>query len=249
MKKFFGYVIIALLLFSTLNFAEAAVKKKKVVSTKHKIEFVTRDKFILVGDLYLADSSSDKPLVVCLHSFSLNSKAWKDMAEKLRLKGYNVLAMDLRGHGRSVYNEELKLKSRFYYKQDAWQKLPKDMIDAIKYVNANYPKVNCEDIIIMGADIGANAGMIGAMSLKKVPNKIVLISPMLKFKGLAMPVGSSKFVDTKIFMALAKTDRILINFGTKTKPIVKYYPIGGPGNHLIRANKDAFEDIFNFIVN
>ena len=146
-------------------------------------------------------------------------------------------------------NEELKLKSRFYYKQDAWQKLPKDMIDAIKYVNANYPKINCEDIIIMGADIGANAGMIGAMSLKKVPNKIVLISPMLKFKGLAMPVGSSKFVDTKIFMALAKTDRILINFGTKTKPIVKYYPIGGPGNHLIRANKDAFEDIFNFIVN
>ena len=105
------------------------------------------------------------------------------------------------------------------------------------------------DIIIIGADIGANAGMIGAMSLKHVPKKIVLISPMLKFKGLAMPVGSTKFTDTKLFMALAKTDRILINFGTKIQPIVKYYPIGGPGNHLIRANKEAFDDIFNFVAN
>ena len=128
MKKFFGYVIIVLLLFSIMTLAEAKPKKKKTISTKHKIEFVTRDKFILVGDLYIASQQTNKPLVVLLHSFSLNAQVWKEMAENLRLKGYNVLAMDLRGHGRSVYNEQLKLKSRFYYKNDTWAKLPKMLL-------------------------------------------------------------------------------------------------------------------------
>ena len=248
MRKFFGYVIIVLLLFSFMTTVEAKPKKKKVISTKHKIEFVTRDKFILVGDLYLASEETRKPLIVLLHSFSLNAQAWKDMAQNLRLKGYNVLAMDLRGHGRSVYNEQLKLKSRFYYKNDTWAKLPKDVIDSIKYVKAHYPKINCDDIVIVGADIGASAGAVAAMSLKKVPQKMILISPMLEFKGIRMPVRSTKFADTKIFMVLAKTDRILMNFSTNTPAVVKHYPIGGPGNQLLRANKDAYDDVINFII-
>ena len=249
MKKIFICLITLLFLFSSLNIAQAKEKKKKVVSTKHKIEFVTRDKFILVGDLYLAIPETDKPLVVCLHSFSMNAQVWKDMAENLRLKGYNVLAMDLRGHGRSVYNEKLKLKSRYYYKDDVWQKLPKDLYDAVKYVKTNYPKVNTNDIIVIGADIGAAAGAIGSMSFSKAPIKMVLISPMLEFKGLRMPIKTNKFYNTKIMMALAKTDRILINFNTKTPAVVKHYPIGGPGNQLIRANKDAFDDIIKFVIN
>jgi alpha-beta hydrolase superfamily lysophospholipase len=247
MRKIFGYVIIVLLLFSFTTLAEAKPKKKKTISTKHKIEFVTRDKFILVGDLYIASQQTNKPLVVLLHSFSLNAQVWKEMAENLRLKGYNVLAMDLRGHGRSVYNEQLKLKSRFYYKNDTWAKLPKDVVDSVRYVGANYPKINCEDVIIVGADIGASAGAVAAMSLKKVPEKMVLISPMLEFKGIRMPIRSNKFVNTKMFMVLAKTDRILMNFSTNTPPLIKHYPNGGPGNQLIKANQEAYFDVINFI--
>ena len=249
MRKFFGYVIIVLLLFSFMNLAQAKPKKKKNISSKHKIEFVTRDKFILVGDLYLADTQTDKPLVICLHSFSMNAQVWKEMAQNLRMKGYNVLAMDLRGHGRSVYNENLKLKSRYYYKQDTWQKLPKDVYDSVKYVKANYPKVNSSETIIIGADIGAITGAIGGMSLSKPPQKMILISPMLEFKGLRMPIKTNKFIDTKIMMVLAKTDRILMNFNTSTPPLIKHYPIGGPGNQLIKANKDAYDDIIKFIIN
>lgn len=249
MKKFLGLVISILLLLSMFSVVEAKPKKKKVVSTKHKIEFTTRDKFILVGDLYLASVESKKPLVVLLHSFSMNAQVWKEMAENLRLKGYNVLAMDLRGHGRSVYNENLKLKSRFYYKADTWQKLPKDTVDAIKYVKNNYPKINCDDVVIVGADIGAISGAITGMSLVKPPQKLVLISPMLEFKGIRMPLRTNKYIDTKIMMILAKTDRILMNFNTKTLPLIKQYPVGGPGNQLIKANKEASDDIIKFIIN
>ena len=226
---------------------ERKPKKKKVISTKHKIEFVTRDKFILVGDLYVANPATDKPLVICLHSYSMNANVYSKLAEDLRLRGYNVLAMDLRGHGRSVYNENLKLKSRYYYKNDTWQKLPKDVIDSIKFVKANYPKVNCNDIILIGADIGANTAAVASLSLNPAPEKIVLISPMIEFKGIRMPIRTSKFNNSKIFMILAKTDRILINFQTKYPVKVKNYPLGGPGVRLIQINKDAYEDVLNFI--
>ncbi|MBQ9150352.1 alpha/beta fold hydrolase [bacterium] len=249
MKKFLGLVISVALFLSFFSGTEAKTKKKKVVATKHKIEFTTRDKFILVGDLYFAANETKKPLVVLLHSFSLNAQAWKDLAENLRLKDYNVLAMDLRGHGRSVYNENLKLKSRFYYKADTWQKLPKDMVDAVKYVKNNYPKINTNDVIIVGADIGAISGAIGGMSLSKPPLKMVLISPMLEFKGIRMPLRTNKFYDTKIMLVLAKTDRILMNFNTKTPPIIKQYPVGGPGVQLIKANKEAYDEIVKFIIN
>ena len=68
-----------------------AVKKQPI--TKHKIEFTTKDKFILVGDLYIANPKTDKPLVVALHSFSMNAKVWEGITQNLRIKGYNVLAM------------------------------------------------------------------------------------------------------------------------------------------------------------
>ncbi|MBQ8847719.1 MAG: alpha/beta fold hydrolase [Candidatus Gastranaerophilales bacterium] len=249
MRKFFGYLVISVLFFSLVCASDAAPKKKvpKTPPEKHKIEFTTRDKFILVGDLYFAKNPSNKPLVVCLHSFSLNSQVWKDFAKELRLKDYNVLAMDLRGHGRSVYNENLKLKSRFYYKAEDWQKLPKDVVDSVKYVRANYPKINTDKVIIIGADIGASAGAIASMSLKYPPEKLILISPMFEFKGLRMPVSSPKFNDTKILMLLSKANRVFMNFDTKTPVIVRQYANGGPGNNLLRVNKEANIEIMNFI--
>lgn len=249
MKKIFGLVISFLLFASMFACVEAQTIKKKTVSTKHKIEFTTKDKFILVGDLYLANSEQNKPLVICLHSYSMNAQAWKELAQNLREKGYNVLAMDLRGHGRSVYNENLKLKSRFYYKADTWQKLPNDVLESIKYVKNNYPKINCQDVIIIGADMGAIAGVNAGMFLKKAPLKMGLISPMPEFKGIRMPTRTNKFYDTKIMLVLAKTDGVYINFNTKTPAVIKHYSVGGPGNYLIKANKDAYDDLIKFIIN
>ena len=75
--------------------------------------------------------------------------------------------------------------------------MPKDVVDSVKYVRANYPKINTDKVIIIGADIGASAGAIASMSLKYPPEKLILISPMFEFKGLRMPVSSPKFNDTK----------------------------------------------------
>lgn len=248
MKKLTLIFIIFILFFQTFSCAYAA-KKKKETPTKYKIEFTSKDKFLLVGDLYLAKTPSNKPLIVLLHSFGVSAKEWKALAEDLRLNNYNVLAMDLRGHGRSVYTEDLKLKSRYKFTTKDWQKLPNDIVQSINYVKANYASINCNDTIFVGADIGGSAGILAGLMLNKQPEKFIWISPMLNFKGLYIPVKVANYTTTRFMLLLAKTDKVLFNFYTKNNPIVKTYPQGGPGNRLLSVNPESINDIVNFILN
>ncbi len=249
MVKQIKIVLFIIFLLSCFCISHTYAAAKKEASTKHKIEFTTKDKFILSGDLYIANKKSNKPLVVALHSFSLNAKNWSDLAQNLRLKGYNVLAMDLRGHGRSIYNENLKLRSRYKFTKKDWQKLPNDVIASINYVKSNYPAINCNEVIFVGADIGASAGVLAGVNLKKQPVKFVIISPMIDFKGLYIPIQIANYTDTRFLILLSKSDKILFKLHTKQDPIIKAYPIGGPGNQLIRSNPSAMDDIVNFIIN
>ena len=249
MKRIFVYLIGLFLIISCGLYPEAIAKKSKTPITKQKIEFATKDKYLLVGDLYLANPAGNKPLVVMLHSFGMNSKVWKDLAETLRQRGYNCLAMDIRGHGRSIYTEQLKIKSRYKFTSNDWQKLPNDVLESIKYVKSNYSKINTDDIYFIGADIGGSAGLIAGQSLKNKPEKFVLISPMINFKGLYIPVIVANYTTTKFFVLLAKTDKVLFNFYTKPAPITKVYPQGGPGNHILKVNPTSLDDIVEFIIN
>ena len=122
-------------------------------------------------------------------------------------------------------------------------------IYSINYIKTHFSKVNTDDVIIIGGDIGANAGILSGLLMKKVPKKFVLISPMYQFKGLKMPVKTERIMDSKILMILAKSDKILFDFNVKTPPIIKRYPIGGPGVQLLRTNPEAKNDIINFIIN
>lgn len=246
MKKLVSILLIFLFFFSNITFA-AQTKKKRKPRTKQKIELISKDKFILAGDFYIAPKKTNKPLIVLIHSFAMNAFCWNSLANELRLKGYNVLAMDLRGHGRSTLTEKLKFKSRYNFTPSDWQKLPSDVIDSINYVKKHFAGVNTNDVIIIGADIGANTAMLSGILMKKVPQKFVLISPMYEFKGLKMPVKTSRISDSKILMILAKSDKVLFDFNTKTKPKVIRYEKGGPGVQLIKVNPQAQNEIINFI--
>ena len=85
--------------------------------------------------------------------------------------------------------------------------------------------------------------------MKKQPVKFIMISPMLNFKGLYIPIKIANYSETKFFVMLSKTDKLFFKFHTKDKPIVKTYPMGGPGVQLIKSNKTAIDDIVSFIIN
>ena len=41
---------------------------------------------------------------------------------------------------------------------------------------------------------------------------------------------------------------LFLNFDTKTPILIKHYPLGGPGNQLLKVNQDAYLDTINFII-
>jgi alpha-beta hydrolase superfamily lysophospholipase len=82
-----------------------------------KIRFKTSDGVEIVGDYYSASTPSNSPLergrgryAILLHMMPATKESWKPFAAKLVQKGYDVLAIDERGHGESIMAGKLDYK-------------------------------------------------------------------------------------------------------------------------------------------
>lgn len=70
-----------------------------------EITFRTADGIDIYARDYAAQGAvSDKPPVLCLHGLTRNSRDFEDFAPKVAALGRRVLAMDVRGRGRSGYD-------------------------------------------------------------------------------------------------------------------------------------------------
>ena len=61
------------------------------------VEIVAADELILKGDFYLVDPA--RPTVFLIHELYARRSSWDIVLEPLLRAGYNVLAVDVRGHG------------------------------------------------------------------------------------------------------------------------------------------------------
>ena len=66
-------------------------------------KFIGHDDLNLVGDLW---GSNANPLVVLLHGGGQTRHAWGSTGQKLEKEGFQVLALDLRGHGESDWHPD-----------------------------------------------------------------------------------------------------------------------------------------------
>lgn len=186
--------------------AEAA---QKIV--EKDIKAVSIDGFNIEAKLSYPKVKNQKEVatVVLLHSLGYNSQWWEDLPKDLLAKGYAVLAIDLRGHGASVYNAKLVKNSWKSMKNSAYAKYPDDILAVINQVKEeNSKKIFFNNWAIVGADIGASAGVLAADRMDIHPKTIVMISPIVKAKGLYIPV-SMAHLDGVDFLSISGTDDIM----------------------------------------
>ena len=94
-------------------------------------------------------------------------------------------------------------------KNTGYAKLPDDVLAVIdKVKEENTKKAFFNNWAIVGADIGASAGIIAADKMQVDPKTIVMISPVVKTKGLYIPV-SMAHLNGVDFLSISGTDDIM----------------------------------------
>jgi pimeloyl-ACP methyl ester carboxylesterase len=143
-----------------------------------------------------------KKTAFLIHGLSANHMCWKVMAERLQEEGINVVAVDLRGRGRSD-------KPRGEYGVKAH--IP-DMVAVMNTLGLNAP--DKEKPIVIGHSLGAAIGMVLAWKHPEYVGKLVLldagapINPINALKAYFTIRSSVERLDTVYPSAEAYLERI-----------------------------------------
>lgn len=250
MKKLF-WILMAFLILATNNLYSMA-------STK-SIQYTTEDNFNMTGNLYLPKlpKGQKAPLVVLLHSIGTNKRMWGDLPELLASKGYACLALDLRGHGQSIYNSRLKERSWMYFTDKDYAKYPKDVIYSIEAMKTQFgKKINTNKMIFIGSNIGANTAVLAAAKINKkgyFVKSIVMISPRLKIKNLFIPIEMVNYGAHPILIFDNKNipkgfnETLEIKKYAQGECVLKAFNGGGMGAALYKSTPSVKTDTINWV--
>jgi dienelactone hydrolase len=170
--------------------------------TPQKIQITTTDGLVESAWLTPAAESGKAPLWVLLPMMNhdhtsfqpfidaLSAYVKADTTKKARMP--HLLSFDLRGHGESVNLKGTTLVPGKMNQAD-FAKIPSDVRQMIDHVIAdtNY-RVDAENVVVIGASIGANAAVIMAASFPAV-RKVVMLSPGSDYHSLQPAEAVKKF--------------------------------------------------------
>lgn len=177
-----------------------------------KVSFLTDDGVLIVGTYYSPPSSSHQTTpkaVILLHMLSRNRNDWNTFASTLsnRSNGFDVLSIDLRGHGDSINQNGNTISFQSFAPTD-FNKMILD-IKAAKHFLVTQKNIPHNNIAIVGASIGANVGLKYAASDPSI-KAVVLLSPGLDYKGVTTSDSIRKYTNP-IYIVTAGRDPIAGN--------------------------------------
>ncbi|MEM5777602.1 MAG: alpha/beta fold hydrolase [Candidatus Aenigmatarchaeota archaeon] len=189
MKKIFVILIFLILL-------SGCIQKGGFV----KVSFKTDDGFVIYGNLYEPENANGKALIL-IHMLRTDKSYWQSFAEKLKQNGYTVLAIDLRGHGESVFKNNKKITWQEFNENDF-----RNMVLDVKAAKLFLIEKGIDEkkIGLIGASIGANTALNYAVTDEEI-RFVVLLSPGLNYKGVSTE-EAIKVYDRPIFIASSKED-------------------------------------------
>ena len=123
----------------------------------------TKDGFKIYYEFLKRDDN--KPVLVFIHGWMMNWTCFKKEIEHFKRKGYSVLYLDLRGHGKSD-KPELK-------KDYSLHKMQNDLFKIIK-------KEKIKEIILIGYSMGGMVAQLFTLEHNKLIKKLILLNSSYK---------------------------------------------------------------------
>lgn len=192
------------------------------------MQLKTSDNIRIAADFYKADSDKG---VILLHMLNRAKSDWREFAIELQGAGYNVIAIDFRGHGDSEASVSQFTESNF-----------NSMVEDVAAAKAYLESVGISKIGIVGASIGANTALNYAADDPEIKT-IVLLSPGLDYRGIKTE-GSILKYDRSIFMIASRDDETSLQSSdflykkASGKKQMQIYDDAGHGTRMLAAEPD-----------
>lgn len=243
-----------LLILIVFIFASTTSAYCKIV--KKQIQVQTKDSRIIKATITYNKAADAKkyPTVILLHSLGYSSEYWRDLIPNLNNAGYAVIAIDFRGHGKSIYDGNFHQKTWPYFTTKTYKKFPSDVMAILDEAQKTTKSISLNKTAIIGADIGANTAVLVAKQLKYKPKTMVLISPTTTFKGLYISIAMTQIGQIPILSMVSKKDSYCLQ---QQKELSKFaqggfyalnYPNGGMGMLMLGVNPTMTKDITRWVV-
>lgn len=154
----------------------------QTASAQKTVSFPTEDGGIVFADLYGAGDRG----VVLAHGGQFNKESWAKQAELLVRAGFQVLAIDFRGYGKSHGPGDKDVLSAPLYL---------DVLAAVRYMRSH----GAESVSVVGGSMGGSAaGDASIASQRGEINRIVLLG--------AAPDGSADKLKSAVLYIVARDD-------------------------------------------
>jgi len=237
------FIYILILIIVVVSGCQGGQPEQMPEGNVRDIKISTEDQVVLAATVY--ETVSEKA-VILVHMLGNNRQSWKDLALYIQKNGYNVLAIDLRGHGQSLEKNKQRISYISFAEQDF-----QDMLKDIKAAKEFLQKQGASEISIVGASIGANLAMIYASQDKDI-QKIVALSPGLNFKGLK-PQDPAKKITIPVLIVAAEDDQYSAMSARTLEAVIhsdkelKIYDKADHGTRMFNYQPELKEFIVKFL--
>jgi pimeloyl-ACP methyl ester carboxylesterase len=148
------------------------------------------DGLALHGDWLLMEESA--PTVLLIHQMYTTSRSWAHVRQALAGAGFNVLAIDLRGYGRTGGGID-------------WRAATDDIMHWLSWLRSE-SGITRDDIAIVGSSIGANLALVGC-GADPACRAVIAISPGWSYYGVAIGEALAELAARPALVIYAETDR------------------------------------------
>lgn len=215
------------------------------------MELSTKDNKRIAADYYPAENP--RGWIVYLHMMPATKESWRSLAGFLAAKGYEGIAIDLRGHGASDSGPDGYQE----FSDAEHQASVKDLEAALKHLEGAgaVPK----RVAIVGASISANIALKWLAEHEEYL-LAVLLSAGQNYRGIeAEPLARNLHPGQRVMLVTSRDDAraggnnaeqnetLAAAVPGKAKNELLIYDAGGHGTELLDAHPDLAEKILNFI--
>lgn len=218
-----------------------------------EVWFTTEDK-VKISAYWMIPSEEGigkKIPLVLVHHFGGNRNQWDTFTPELLQKGYAILALDLRGHGKSISQGDATLDAEApgFLQMEA-ENMLLDIKAAIKWLKTQ-PNIEKKKMGIIGGDLGANVAFVSAGAFKEIRAAVALSPGLERLIGLEVSKFKPRFI---LFMATlgdgqgagALSAEALTNITEDPKEL-KVYKGTARGISILYSAPEARDDILSWL--